>query len=503
MAKAKTNRNLPEGIEKCPTGVTGLDDITEGGLPRGRPTLICGGAGSGKTLLSMEFLIRGITQYNEPGVFMAFEETAEELTQNVSSLGFDVNRLIAGKKMAIDYVFLERSEIEETGEYDLEGLFIRLNSMIEQVRAKRVVLDSIEALFAGIPNEAILRAELRRLFRWLKEKGVTAIITAEQGQNPLTRYGMEEYVSDCVIFLDHRVSNQIATRRLRIVKYRGSKHGTNEYPTLIDDHGLSVLPISSLGLNYQVTTERISTGIPELDAMMGGKGYYRGTSVLISGTAGTGKTSMAAAFAESLCRRGERCIYFSFEESPRQIIRNMKSIGINLEKWSNKGLLLFHSARPTLFGLEMHLAKMHQLVNEFKPAGVVVDPVTNMEMVGENLEIRAMLTRLIDFLKMQRISTIFTSLTAGGDSPEQSETGISSLMDTWLLIRMREINGERNRLLYVLKSRGMSHSNRVREFQLTDNGIRLLDVFVGMKQARTDSPRIVQETRNRIQSSAD
>jgi circadian clock protein KaiC len=503
MAKAKTNRNSLKGIEKCPTGITGLDDITEGGLPRGRPTLICGGAGSGKTLLSMEFLIRGITQYNEPGAFMAFEETAEELAQNVASLGFDVNGLIATNKLAVDYVHMERSEIEETGEYDLEGLFIRLNSMFKQVRARRLVLDSVEALFAGIPNEAILRAELRRLFRWLKEKGVTAIITSEQGQNTLTRYGIEEYVSDCVIFLDHRVSNQIATRRLRIVKYRGSKHGTNEYPTLIDERGLSVLPISSLGLDYPVSSQRIPTGIPRLDAMMDGKGYYRGTSVLVSGTAGTGKTSMVAAFADSMCRRGERCIYFSFEEAPGQIIRNMRSIGIDLEKWSKKDLLRFHSVRPTLQGLEMHLAKMHRLINDFKPAGVAVDPITNLEAVGGNMEIRAMLTRLIDFLKTQQITSLFTSLTTGGDSLEQSGAGISSLMDTWLLLRMLESNGERNRLLYVLKSRGMAHSNQMREFQLTDKGIRLIDVYVGMGQVLTGSARMVQEAKDRTQESAD
>jgi circadian clock protein KaiC len=451
----------------------------------------------------MEFLVRGITQYNEPGVFMAFEETGEELAQNVASLGFNVNRLIKENRLAIDHVHVERSEIEETGEYDLEGLFIRLNSMIEQVNGKRVVLDSLEALFAGIPNEAILRAELRRLFRWLKEKGVTAIITAEQGQNTLTRYGIEEYVSDCVIFLDHRVSNQIATRRLRIVKYRGTKHGTNEYPTLIDEQGLSVLPISSLGLDYPVSTERVSTGIPRLDAMLDGKGYYRGTSILVSGTAGTGKTSMAAAFADSLCRRGEKCIYFSFEESPGQIIRNMRSIGIDLEKWSKKGLLRFHSTRPSLYGLEMHLAKMHQLVNNEKPSGMVIDPVTNMEAVGESLEVRAMLTRLIDFLKMKQITTIFTSLTGGGSALEESNVGMSSLMDTWLLLRMVEVNGERNRLLYILKSRGMSHSNQMREFQLTDDGIRLVDVYVGKGQVFTGSARLIQEAKDRTQELAD
>ena len=503
MAKVKPPRKFVAGVEKCPTGISGLDEVTEGGLPRGRPTLLCGSAGSGKTLLAMEFIVRGITEFDEPGVFMSFEETAEELAKNVSSLGFDIESLIARNRMAMDYVHIERSEIEETGEYDLEGLFVRLNAMIDQVGAKRVVLDTIEALFSGLPNEAILRAELRRLFRWLKNKGVTVIITGEQGENTLTRYGIEEYVSDCVIFLDHRVHNQTATRRLRIIKYRGSKHGTNEYPTLIDEHGLSVLPISSLGLHHPVSMERVSTGIPALNAMMGDEGYYRGASILISGAAGTGKTSLASAFACSMCARGEKCMYFSFEESPEQIIRNMRSIGMDLGKWSKKGLLLFHSVRPTLYGLEMHLAKMHQLVKEFNPAGLVMDPVTNLISIGESNEIRAMLTRIIDFLKMQQVTTVFTSLTTGGEALEKSEVGISSLMDTWLMVRMLETAGERNRMLCVLKSRGMAHSNQMREFQLTDDGIKLVDAYIGSGEVLTGSARLVQEAKDRAQGVAD
>ena len=503
MAKDMPIRKSAVTLKKCPTGITGLDEITEGGLPRGRSTLVCGGAGSGKTLLAMEFLVRGIREYGEPGVFMAFEETAEELGTNVASLGFGVEGLIHRKKLAIDAIRIERSEIEETGEYDLEGLFIRIGSMIEQVGAKRVVLDTVEALFAGIPNEAILRAELRRLFGWLKQKGVTTIITAEQGQNTLTRYGIEEYVSDCVIFLDHRIHNQIATRRLRVVKYRGSRHGTDEYPTLIDEHGLSVLPISSLGLNYPISAERVSTGIPQLDTMLGGKGYYRASSILVSGVAGTGKTSVAAAFLDNMCRSGERCIYFSFEESPGQIIRNMRSIGIDLEPWSRKKLLTFHAVRPTLHGLETHLARFHQLVDRLGPSAVVMDPVTNLITVGEGTEVRAMLTRLFDYLKMKRITAIFTTLTGGGQAQDQSEIGISSLMDTWVLLRMVEANGERNRLLCVLKSRGMSHSNQLREFQLTDKGIRMTHVYSGPGQVLTGSARLLQEAKDRAEALAD
>jgi circadian clock protein KaiC len=499
MSRFPRQVSVVKRLSKCPTGINGLDEVTDGGLPRGRPTLVCGGAGCGKTLFAMEFIVRGITQYDEPGVFMSFEETADELASNVASLGFNVANLIRRKKMAIDFVRVERSEIQETGEFDLEGLFVRLNAMIDDIGAKRVVLDTIEALFAGIPNEAILRAELRRLFRWLKDKGVTAIITGEQGKSTLTRHGLEEYVSDCVILLDHRVNSQVATRRLRVVKYRGSSHGTNEYPTLIDQSGLAVLPISSLGLTYPVTTERISSGIPRLDTMLGGKGYYRGGSVLISGVVGTGKTSMAAAFADSVCRKGQRAMYFAFEESPDQIIRNMRSIGFDLSRWVRKGLLEIHSVRPQLYGLEMHLAVVHKLVKLFKPDAVVMDPITNLTCIGNSDEIKAMLTRLIDYLKNQGATSVFTSLTSGGRGEEQSEAGISSLMDTWLLVKVLESAGERNRLLYVLKSRGMAHSNQVREFILSDKGIQLQDVYVGPGLVLTGSSRIIQEAKDRDQ----
>ena len=492
-----------ETLKKCPTGIKGLDEITEGGLPRGRPTLICGAAGCGKTLLAMEFITRGITQFNEPGVFMAFEENADELAINVASLGMNVKELIRQNKMAVDYVHIERSEIEETGEYDLEGLFVRLGNMIDTIGAKRVVLDSVEALFGGLPNEAILRAELRRLFRWLKAKKVTAIITGEQGEKQLTRHGLEEYISDCVIFLDHRVVNQIATRHLRIIKYRGSKHGTNEYPTLIDETGLSVLPISSLGLRYPVTTERVSTGIDRLDAMFGGKGYYRGSSVLVSGTAGTGKSSMAVAFADKVCRKGGKCLYFLFEESPDQIIRNMGSIGFDIGKLVKNGRLKFHSTRPTLFGLEAHLVNIHKIVEDFHPNAVIIDPITNFISIGNSDEVKSMVTRIIDFLKNQGITVILTSLTSGGGPSEDSEVGISSLMDTWILLRNIETDGERNRLLYVLKSRGMAHSNQVREFVLSDNGITLQDVYIGSGTVLTGSARMAQETKDRSQELID
>lgn len=500
--QTRTTKKLA-GVEKCPTGIRGLDEITGGGVPRGRPTLVCGGAGSGKTLMAMEFIVHGIRDYGEPGVFMAFEEMTGDLTKNVASLGYDLDDMVRRKQLALDYVYIERSEIEETGEYDLEGLFVRLDTMIKEVGAKRVAIDTIEALFASLPNEAILRAELRRLFRWLKDRKVTAIITGEQGKETLTRHGLEEYVSDCVIFLDHRVVNQIATRRLRVVKYRGSAHGTNEYPTMIDEHGMSVLPISSLGLNYDVSSERIPTGIKQLDEMFSGQGYFRASSVLVSGSAGTGKTSMAAAFVDAACRRGERALYLAYEEAPSQIVRNMQSIGYDLEQWVRKGLLRFQAVRSTLYGLEHHLVTIHKQVNEFDPSVVVIDPITNLMTIGEMGDIKSMLTRVIDFLKSRSITALFTSLTEGGIPTESSEVGVSSLMDTWLLLRNIETGAEHNRLLFILKSRGMAHSNQVREFLLSDQGINLRDVYVGPGTVLTGSSRMVQEARGRARIAAE
>jgi circadian clock protein KaiC len=488
---SKENRSLP----KAPTGIQGLDEITAGGFPRGRPTLICGSAGAGKTLLAMEFLVRGATEYNEPGVFMAFEETAPELTQNVRSLGFDLDELTKEKKLVIDFVRIERSEIDETGDYDLEGLFIRLGAAIEAIGATRVVLDTIENLFAGLQNQGILRAELRRLFRWLKDKGVTAVITAERGEGALTRHGLEEYVSDCVILLDHRVTDQVSTRRLRIVKYRGTAHGTNEYPFLIDEDGFSVLPVTSLGLQHRVSDERISSGVPRLDTMLGGEGFYRGTTILVSGTAGTGKTSMAASFVDAACRRGERCLYFSFEESQGQLIRNMRSIGLNLEQWTKKKLLQFHSTRATFYGLEMHLAMIHKIVQDFQPRVVVLDPIGSLIQAGNRRDAHTMIIRLIDFLKQREVTAFLTNLTSGGEALERTDVEISSIVDTWLFMRDIELAGERNRALYVLKSRGMAHSNQLREFLLTPQGVDLLDVYVGPEGVLTGSSRLSQEAR--------
>lgn len=487
-------------LPKTPTGIKGLDEITGGGLPTGRPTLVAGGAGCGKTLLAVEFLVRGATEFNEPGVFMSFEETSQEVAQNVASLGFDLADLEARGLLAMDYVYVEPSEIEETGEYDLEGIFIRLGYAIDSIGAKRVVLDTIETLFGGLHNQAILRAEVRRLFRWLKEKGVTAVITGERSLNTtLTRQGLEEFISDCVILLDHRTLNHISSRHMRIVKYRGTSHGTNEYPFLIGESGISVLPITSLGLNHQVTDERVSTGVSGLDEMLEGKGFYRGSSILVSGTAGTGKTSLSASFAEATCRRGEKCLYFTFEESITQIVRNMGTIGRNLQPFIDQGLLKFQASRPTLYGLETHLAMIHKLVGEFKPSAVVIDPVTNFISHSNSLEVDSMLMRLIDFLKMEGITAFFTSLTSTSDVEERSSTNIASLIDTWLLLRDIEIGDERNRGIYVLKSRGMAHSNQIREFILSSTGIDLVEVYLGAEGVVTGSARVAREALERAE----
>lgn len=484
--------DLPR-LPKAPTGIEGLDEITEGGLPRGRPTLVCGSAGCGKTLLGVEFLVRGIQEYGEPGVLMTFEETADELAANVTSLGFDLGALQANKQLRIDHVHVDRAALAESGDFDLEGLFIRLGHAIDAIGAKRVVLDTVEALFSGFTNEAVLRAEIRRLFRWLKDKGVTAVITAERGENTLTRQGLEEYVSDCVILLDNRVIDQITTRRLRIVKYRGSTHGTNEYPYLITEEGFSVLPVTSLKLEHQVSDNVVSSGVPGLDEMFARGGWYQGTSTLLTGTAGTAKTTLAAAFALEACRRGERCLFFAFEESPAQLVRNMRSVGLDLAPHLASGLLRVEASRPTLNGLERHLVAMHKLIGQFRPQAVVIDPISNLIAVGSVSEVRSMLTRLIDYLKINGITALFTALISGANGLiEMTEEGVSSLVDTWISVRDLEGIGERNRGLSILKARGMAHSNQVREFVVTDQGIQLLDVVIGPRGIVTGAGRLAQ-----------
>jgi circadian clock protein KaiC len=498
MKKNKTDAIAGNAeIEKVPSGIKGLDDITRGGLPKGRPTLVSGGPGCGKTLFAMEFVVRGITDYDDPGVFVAFEEKIDDLKMNFRSMGFDLDELVRKKKLVLDHITIERSEIEETGEYDLEGLFIRLGALIDEVGAKRVAIDTLEALFSGFANEAILRSELRRLFLWLKDRGVTAIVTGERGDRSITKYGLEEYVADCVITLDHRVTNQIATRRLHIVKYRGSIHGTDEYPFLISEDGISVLPITSMSLTHKASLEHIFTGIPRLDMMLGEKGFYRGSSILISGQAGTGKTSIAATFIDAACRRNEKCLFFIFEESESQLLRNMKSIGVNLEPWVKSGLLKFHAVRPTAYSLEMHLSVMLKLIGEFKPGVVAVDPISNLYPIGDDIQVRSMLMRLIDFAKSLQITGVFTSLSndvdAGAYTVEPTEIHVSSLMDAWLILKNVEGNGERNRAFSIIKVRGMAHSNQLREFILSDKGIQLLDVYKGSEGVLFGSARMAQE----------
>ncbi|WP_426102151.1 circadian clock protein KaiC [Massilia sp. TSP1-1-2] len=488
-------------LSKAKTGIIGLDELTGGGLPKGRPTLVCGPAGCGKTLLGMEFLVRGALEFGEPGVFMAFEETVADLTTNVASLGFDLDDLVARRMLAVDFVRVARSELEQCGEYDLEGLFVRLAFAIDSIGAKRVVLDTVEALFLGLHDPAILRAELQRLFRWLKDKGVTAIVTGERGDQAgsLTRQGLEEYVSDCVIVLDNPVTNLISSRRLRVVKYRGSTHGNNEYPFLIDSNGISLLPITSLGLEHEASVERVPSGVAGLDDMLGGDGYYRGSSVLVSGTAGTGKSSFAAHFAAA-CRRGARVLYFAFEESPAQIMRNMAAIGLDLRPAFDGAMLRFHASRPTLTGLEMHLAIMFRQIALFDPQVVIVDPLNSFVNAGNANDVKLMLLRLVDSLKRQQITGFFTSLTAGGKALEQTDIDISSLIDTWLLVRDLESGGERNRALSILKSRGMAHSNQIRTFFLTADGIALnadqrqRDQDIARMQSELNSKRAAMES---------
>lgn len=497
----KKLRALP-ALAKAPTGIAGFDDVTGGGVPAGRPTLICGSAGCGKSLFAVEFLIRGALEYGEHGVLMTFEETADDIRKNVASLGFNIDQLTDEKKIHIDHVRVDRAEIDENGEYDLEGLFVRLDHAIRTVNAKRVVLDTIETLFSGFTNQGILRSELRRLFGWLKARNLTTVITGERGEGSLTRQGLEEYVSDCVILLDHRVTGQISTRRMRVVKYRGSTHGTNEYPFLIDERGISVLPITASGMDYAVSNDRISSGITELDDMLGGKGFYRGSTIMVTGTAGTGKTSLGAHFVDSSCKRGERCVYFSFEESPAQIMRNMRSVGIDLQPHVNRELLHFHSTRPTVHGLEMHLVRMHKLIETLKPSVVVIDPLSNLQNAGTLDESTNMLIRLIDFLRKKQITAFFVSLSSPRQAVEMTDEGVSSLVDTWILVRDIEHGGERNRAIYILKSRGMAHSNQIREFLITPKGVKVVPAYLGPTGVLTGSARLSQEAKDTAERQA-
>jgi circadian clock protein KaiC len=481
------------GIAKCSSGIHGFDEITFGGLPRGRSTLICGGAGTGKTLFAMEFIVRGARDFREPGLFVTFEESAAELVTNVASLGIDLAQLIERKRLAIDHIQLSPSEIMATGEFNLDGLFIHLGAAIKAVGAKRIAIDSLGTLLARLPNELILGGELRRLFAWLKELGITAIITTELGDTTLTRYRLDEYISDCVIVLDQRVINQMSTRRLRIIKYRGALHGTNEYPMLIDEGGLSVLPIRALNLDYPLTGQHQRTGIPRLDTMLGGKGFYRGSCILISGSAGSGKTSLAALFALQLAREGKRCLYLPTEEAPRQLLRNLTSIGVDLAVPLRQGLLKMQPIRPTIFGLEQHLLNIQREVEHFRPAAVIIDPTSSLTSIGDPLAIEGMLIRLINFLKMKGITLLLTSLTAGGPLEEASMAAISSQVDTWIVQKMVQTPSERNRVLYIMKSRGMAHSNQLREYTLSARGVDLLDVYDSGGEEATGTGRLRQQ----------
>lgn len=501
MPKQRTSRSskgkLPHAVDKCPTGIQGLDEILTGGLPCGSPTLISGGPGCGKTLFGLEFVVRGAEKYGDKGVFISFEETAEELARNVASCGIELLKFVKSGQIYVDYIQVDPRQHQTAGDYDLEGLFIRLKHAIDSVKAKRIVIDSIEALFSGFEDSHVLRAEIGRLFRWLKSAGITAIITAEKGDGSFTRHGLEEYLADCVIFLDHRVSEEHSVRRLRVIKYRGANHATDEFPFLIDRDGIAVMPISSVELDYEAPRNRISSGVPGLDEMFDGNGFYRGSTVLVSGTAGTGKTTLAANFVNAACARGQSALYFAFEESPQQIMRNMQSSALNLERWVKKDLLMFEAVRPTLTGLEGHLMRMLRCVDRYEPDVVVIDPLTNLLAVGRPNEVKAMLTRVIDHFKKREITALFTSLTEGGNPIEATDVGVSSLIDTWLLLRDIETQGERNRGLYVLKSRGMAHSNQIREFLITNDGVRLVDMYVSPTGALVGSARVARETFDR------
>jgi circadian clock protein KaiC len=494
--KGRVEASVGQKLAKAASGIRGFDEITVGGLPRGRPTLVTGASGSGKTLFGLEFLVRGARDFGEPGVLMSFEEPAADLRENVASLGFDLGQLEADGLLVIDAIHIDPSEVMTTGAFDLDGLFIRLAAAVDEVGARRVVLDTVEVLFSALGDENVVRGELGRLFRWLKDRGLTTVVTGERGrEGQLTRYGIEEYVSDCVVVLDHRVSDDITTRRLRVAKYRGSEHGTNEYPFLITDRGFWVLPITSVGLVYGASTERVSTGLPQLDDLLGG-GVYRGTMVMVSGTAGTGKTTLSASIVAAACARGERALFVSFEESPAQLIRNMGSVGIDLGRWVDAGLLQMWSERATAYGLESHLGRLERLLDETSPSVVALDAIASLGSVGSSSQLRSAVARELDLVKARGITGVLTTL-AHEVVDGSSAVEVSSLIDTWLLLRNMESDGERNRLLFVIKSRGTEHSNQVREFVLTPHGPQLVEVTVGPSGVVTGSARLSLQSHER------
>jgi circadian clock protein KaiC len=473
MIRAEKIDETAASLAKAQTGIPGLDEITRGGLPAGRPTLIYGGPGCGKTILAMEFLVHGAQDLDEPGLFVSFEETEAQLLENFSSFGFGLEELIEKKKLKISYVELSRGEIVEAGAFSLDGLLIRLQHGIVEIGAKRVVLDSLETLFSSLSINERLRNEVARLFRWLRDAGVTAIITGERGQEQFTRHGFEDYVSDCVLLLDHRTVGQISKRRMRIIKYRGSGHATNEFPFLIGETGLSVVPITSIDLGHRACSERVSTGVKDLDEMLGGEGYFKSTTALITGRSGTGKSSLAAAFALAACERGERCLYFSFEESASQVVRNMRSLGMDLEPWVEQGLLAIRSFRPTFRGLEEHLVSVAEQTSLFDPTCVVMDPTTNFVTVGDEEEVKSMLTRILDLLKRRGTTLVMTALTAGVGTPDQTENPLSSLVDTWIVVDLELRGNVRHRAIHVVKSRGMEHSHEMRELLMSSRGLSI------------------------------
>ena len=504
-SKSNSKKNIAEtelSITKLPkslTGIQGLDDITYGGIPQNRPTLLVGSIGTGKTIFAMEYIINGITMFNEPGVFMTFEEQTDELQINVTSMGYNLSKLIADNKIYLEHLHIDHREIQATGKYDIEGLFIRIEMAIEKVKAKRIVLDALDTLFIGLDSQ-ILRSEIKRLFFWLKEKKVTAIITSEVGDIFLTRLGFEEVVADCVIELNNRLNNQISTRRLRIVKYRGSYHSTNEYPFMIDHKGITIFPIISEAPQIIVSNERISSGIKQIDEMLDGRGFYVGSSILVSGSAGTGKSSIAASFIKDVCEKKGTALYCAFEEAPNQIKRNMASIGIFLEPYEKSGNLHFYYSRPTLQTLELHFIAIKKLIKQINPSVVILDPITNLMIENINSDIRTMLTRFVDYLKMEQITVLLTAtLTVSSLELIQSNEGISSMVDTCIMIQEKNIIDSRRRTLYIMKSRGICNSKKEVEFIITSEGISIapLDMAMLIKE-NSSAPKnnILPETKH-------
>ena len=475
------------------TGVKGLDDVLGGGIPQGHAMLLVGKPGTGKSILSMEYLLHGIELHKENGVYISFEESEKQIISNAASFGWKFEEMVKKNKLAISYIDMQPEQMRTVGDYDLSALILRVKGAIKKVNARRVVIDGINNLLSTFDDERIIRSDLLRLIREIKEVNATIFITGERGHDSWSKMGFEEYLADGLMHLDNRTDGNYQTREIQVVKCRGINHYTGKSPFIINSEGMSIRPLITADFDYKVLKSRVSTGIADIDNMLGGKGLYRGSTVYITGPSGAGKTSISSSFANGACSRGERALFLAFEESSDQIIRNMKSIGLSLDKWVNEKLLYFYTARATTNSLEGHLDNIMTMVREVEPTCVVLDPISAFRPIANENETKLMLIRLNDYLRARKITTVFTALSSDGEYSEHADVQLSSIADTWIVVRIMDYKGERNNVMQLMKSRGMSHSRQMKEMYFTGNGLKLQNVYQGPEGVLTGAARIGQE----------